>query len=350
MMKCKYCSNEYSTLRAVKVHEYYCKSNPNCKTLENHKCNFKAQRKECGWECSVCHLIFNTKRELKEHNKSHSLSSFKIKENRVCKFCSLQRFTTKEGMTLHEKYCLSNPNKCIPPSHAVPEDVRKRISETQKENYKGRPRFNIDRSQEPYSEKYFREWLEKENIEYKKNFHVDRFFLDFAFPDKKLYFEVNGEQHYRKMYNGKDHQDHDKERAVILESLGWVCIATVRWSEFRSLQANERSAVLDKLNCAIRDSSIVDFDFSYITDVKREKFVERENAIKSGKVNSIGRVCNTKVTDDEFNLRKEAILNSGVDISKFGWVEKVSKVTGLTRRQIYKTVNSTDLINYVYRR
>lgn len=60
--------------------------------------------------------------------------------------------------------------------------------------------------------------------------------------------------------------------------------------------------------------------------------------------------CNTKVTEDEFNLRKEAILNSGVDIYKFGWVEKVSKVTGLTRRQIYKTVNSTDLINYVYRR
>lgn len=64
-------------------------------------------------------------------------------------------------MTLHEKYCLSNPNKCTQPSHAVPEDVRKRISETQKENYKGRSRFNIDRSQEPYSEKYFREWLEK---------------------------------------------------------------------------------------------------------------------------------------------------------------------------------------------
>lgn len=65
MIKCKYCSNEYSTLRAVKVHEYYCKSNPNCNTLENHKCDFKAQRKERGWECSVCHLIFNTKRELK---------------------------------------------------------------------------------------------------------------------------------------------------------------------------------------------------------------------------------------------------------------------------------------------
>jgi len=349
-MKCQYCDNEYKTLRAVKVHEYYCKSNPNGKTLTNHKCNFKVQRKEDGWECSVCHLILNTKRELKEHRKSHSRSSFKIKENRICQFCGLQRFTTKEGMTYHEKYCTSNPNRCIPHSHPVSEDVKKRISEKQKENYKGRSRFNIDRSQEPYSEKYFREWLDKENIEYKKNFHVDRFFLDFAFPDKKLYFEVNGEQHYRKMYNGRDYRERDKERADILTNFGWVCLATIRWAEFRALQISERNIALDKLKHAIQTSTVVDFEFSYIFDSKYKKSIKREEAIKLGKVNSLGRVCSNKITDEEMNFRKEAILSSGVDLSKFGWVEKVSNATGLTRRQIYKIVNSTDLINYVYRR
>lgn len=349
-MKCQYCDNEYSTLRAVKVHEYYCKSNPNGKNLSNHKCNFKAQRKEGGWECSVCHLILNTKRELKEHRKSHSRSSFKIKENRVCQFCGLQRFTTKEGMTYHEKYCTSNPNRCIPHSHPVSEDVKKRIAEKQKENYKGKSRFNIDRSQEPYSEKYFHEWLDKENIKYKKNFHVDRFFLDFAFPDKKLYFEVNGEQHYRKMYSGRDYQERDKERADILTNLGWKCIAAIRWSEFRALPLDERLAYLESLKCAIQNSTMIDFNFSYDEDVKHKQFIKSEHAIKSGKVNSVGRVCNTKITDEEMNFRKETILNSGVDFSKFGWVEKVSKITGLTRRQIYKVVNSTDLINYVYRR
>ena len=63
-----------------------------------------------------------------------------------------------------------------------------------------------------------------------------------------------------------------------------------------------------------------------------------------------GRINASKISYEEMNFRKEAILNSGVDLSKFGWVEKVSKVTGLTRRQIYKAVNSTDLINYVYRK
>lgn len=306
--------------------------------------------KKCSWECSACHLIFNTRRELKEHRKSHNRSSFKIKENRVCQFCGLQNFTTKEGMTYHEKYCKSNPNRCLPHSHTVSEETKKRISEKQKENYKGRSRFNIDRSQEPYSEKYFREWLDKESIEYKKNFHVDRFFLDFAFPDKKLYFEVNGEQHYRKMYNGRDYQEHDKERTDILTNLGWNCVATIRWSAFRSLQKIERIVALDKLKQAIYDSSVVDFEFSYIYDTKYNQSVKREEAVKLGKVNSLGRVCNTKITDEEMNLRKESILNSGVDLYRFGWVEKVSKVTGLTRRQIYKVVNSTDLINYVYKR
>ena len=57
-----------------------------------------------------------------------------------------------------------------------------------------------------------------------------------------------------------------------------------------------------------------------------------------------------KLGTTELNKRKELILKSGIDLSKFGWVEQVSKITGLTRRQIYKVVSSTDLINFVYRR
>jgi hypothetical protein len=73
-------------------------------------------------------------------------------------------------------------------------------------------------------------------------------------------------------------------------------------------------------------------------------------AEKKGLLDTKGRLNANKISHEEMNFRKETILNSGVDLSKFGWVEKVSKVTGLTRRQIYKVVNSTDLINYVYRR
>lgn len=49
------------------------------------------------------------------------------------------------------------------------------------------------------------------------------------------------------MYNGRDYQERDKERADILASLGWKCIAEIRWSEFRSLKECDREKYLDDL-------------------------------------------------------------------------------------------------------
>ena len=42
------------------------------------------------------------------------------------------------------------------------------------------------------------------------------------------------------------------------------------------------------------------------------------------------------------------ILNSEVDFTKFGWDDKVSKITKLTRRQIARIVKLTDLKDVVY--
>lgn len=145
-------------------------------------------------------------------------------------------------------------------------------------------------------------------------------------------------------------QERDKEHANILSNLGWACITTIRWSVFRALLDSERAIALDKLKYAIQNSLVVDFNFSYIAHIKCDQSLKIDQAIKLGKANSLDRVCNIKITDEEIEHRKQLILNAGVDLSKFGWIEKVSKATGLTRRQIYKIVNSTDLLNYVYRR
>ena len=219
-MKCKFCGKECKNKNSLIQHEVRCKSNPN----------------------GIMALSHSEKWLNAMHNRrGHGSNQYtKAKELGLPK----PELSEETKRKLSEKFSGDN-------NPAKREDVKKRISEKQKENYKGRSRFNIDRSQEPYSEKYFREWLEKENIEYKKNFHVDRFFLDFAFPDKKLYFEVNGEQHYRKMYNGRDYHERDKERADILTNLGWVCLDTIRWSEFMSKTTLEKSRILEDLKIAI---------------------------------------------------------------------------------------------------
>lgn len=320
-MNCEFCGKECKNKNSLAQHEIRCKDNPN-------HINIKSPNKSEKWL------------EAMHNRRGHGSNQYiKAKELGLPK----PEISEETKKRLSEKFSGDkNPAKR--------EDVRNRISEKQKENYKGKSIFNINRSQEPFSEKYFREWLEKENIDYKKNYHVDRFYLDFAFPDKKIYFEVNGEQHYRKMYDGRDYQERDKERENILLSSGWKCVTSIRWSFYMSISTSEKEIFLDKLKDSIKTSSTVDFDFSYLSDNKKLNSCKREEAIKLGKVNSIGRICDNKITDEEMNCRKEAILNSGVDLSKFGWIEKVSKVTSLTRRQIYKIVNSTDLINYVYRR
>ena len=60
------------------------------------------------------------------------------------------------------------------------------------------------------------------------------------------------------------------------------------------------------------------------------------------------RKKNKEKRNEEIEKRKEQILNSGVDLSKFGWVDKVSEITKLTRRQIARIVKLTDLKNFVY--
>ncbi len=56
------------------------------------------------------------------------------------------------------------------------------------------------------------------------------------------------------------------------------------------------------------------------------------------KVDAFGRLNLRILTEEEWVLRKELILNSGVDITKFGWKSKAEAATGLTRRQVAETL------------
>ena len=57
---------------------------------------------------------------------------------------------------------------------------------------------------------------------------------------------------------------------------------------------------------------------------------------------------NKEKRNEEKEKRKLQILNSGVDLTKFGWVDKVSQITKLTRRQIARIVKLTELKDVVY--
>ena len=64
------------------------------------------------------------------------------------------------------------------------------------------------------------------------------------------------------------------------------------------------------------------------------KLKEEKNRVKE----------HSPITNDELSKRINLILNSGVDLTKYGWQTKVSKLTGLTRREIYYTLNNSNTL------
>lgn len=67
---------------------------------------------------------------------------------------------------------------------------------------------------------------------------------------------------------------------------------------------------------------------------------ERAAKLASGrKIDTIGRFNASSLSDDLWEARKDMILTSGVDLTKFGWKTELQQVTGLTRRQVDLTIS-----------
>jgi hypothetical protein len=68
------------------------------------------------------------------------------------------------------------------------------------------------------------------------------------------------------------------------------------------------------------------------------------------KVDSFGRVNLSILTEAEWLARKDLIMSSGVDLTKYGWKEKVQRKTGLTVRQLALTIQhfSKDFSGKIY--
>lgn len=206
----------------------------------------------------------------------------------VCKFCG-KPCLNPNSLRNHERLCKKNPNRKISPfvkwnaTHDAwnkgltkETDLRvKKRGETLSEGYKsgrlvnantgthhtdehkkkiseGRKKYLIEHPDEvpylinhhskgdSYPEKYFKEVFDNEHIDYKQNYYQCGYFLDFAWPEKKIYLEVDGEQHYL----DKRIVEHDKVRTQKLLENGWTCIERVRWSEFKHLSKEKKSEYL----------------------------------------------------------------------------------------------------------
>lgn len=151
--------------------------------------------------------------------------------------------------------------------------------------------------------------------------------------DKKLAIEVNGNQHYT---NEGKLNTYYQNRHNYLTNEGWI-VLEIHYSW--CYKENK----IQEIVTAIENLTEIDLTEHELLFVYKRKTLEERNREKEQIKQKIKEKRN-----NELETRKLQILNSGVDLTKYGWVDKVSKVTKLTRRQIARIVKLTELKDIVF--
>ena len=94
---------------------------------------------------------------------------------------------------------------------------------------------------ESYPEKYFREWLEKENISFEQEYQFKLYSFDFLI-DGRIDLEIDGDQHIL----DERIKDHDKKRDKITTDNGYL-VKRIVWSEYKRLSEIEQVEFLQNL-------------------------------------------------------------------------------------------------------
>lgn len=145
----------------------------------------------------------------------------------------LRRGLVKFWRTKGEMISLANKKRTIP------DDIRKKISESRKRYLEEHPdqapyKLNHKSKGESYPEKYFREWLEKENISFKQEYHFGVYSFDFLINDF-IDLEIDGSQHYADARIRKSDEKRDKRA----KGNGFV-VYRINWSSYQQLEDKEK--------------------------------------------------------------------------------------------------------------
>lgn len=126
------------------------------------------------------------------------------------------------------------------------EETRNKISKSRKKFLTENPdmipyKINHKSKGESYPEKYFREWLEKENISFEQEYQFKLYSFDFLI-DGRIDLEIDGNQHIL----DEKIKDHDKKRDKITTDNGYL-VKRILWSEYKKLSEIEQVEFLQSL-------------------------------------------------------------------------------------------------------
>lgn len=198
---------------------------------------FKSQR-EYSWFCKRCNQCFRVRKDLQKHYKEfpdhRADKSQKIKKMFICEYCQKEWETTKEGYANHVMYCSENPNqKChswIGRKHT--EETKKKLSQSMKKAHQEGRAWNIGKSRwnnkMSYPEEFFSRVIENEfeDKNYKYEYNLGIYSLDFAWPHKQKCIEIDGDQHQR----FQEIIERDKRKDALIKEKHWQ-VLRIRWKD-----------------------------------------------------------------------------------------------------------------------
>ena len=241
-----------------------------------------------------------------------------------CKFCG--KSIDEVGLlSSHTPRCKSNPNyernlkifKTSYRAHPHTEETKKLLSEKRKLYLKNNP----DKHPWKKSTKFksipcenLKNILKNKNINFVEEytpFDDYNFSVDIAFPDIKVGIEINGNQHYNRDGSLTTYY---QNRHNIFENRGWK-IFEIHYS--KCFDENNFNDIL-KLDIYDKDYVGVYFSKIELQNIKKEKQkIEKEER-----------------KNNFIEYRKKLLIDSEIDLTEYGWVEKVAKLFGIGSQHV----------------
>jgi len=261
--------------------------------------------------------------------------------------------------------------KIIVKGHKVSDETKKILSEKRIKYLQDNPEKAFYKkyhsSKGPsYAEKYFKEVFEKENIPLKFHFSIGSYELDFYNQEKGIDLEINGHQHY----DDKRIVESDKKRTAYLENLGWKII-TIRWSDYANKTLEEKKQIVKEIKNIVENSKNVEDLDRLLQDNKQfkkdkkdkesaqRKLIQEQQKLINEQQKSVEKQIKAeqklsrkifkdnkkhlqqikgneyrKILLENINSRKNKILNSNINFKKYGWVEQVKNILGISHTQV----------------